>query len=409
MAADFADALLRHAGLGDYCLDPCCTCCDVAYGVGVRIFSCNQCGKFLQCLDCIVSRHTLSPLHCVKEWNGEHWVDVTLSGGPTSLGLVYQLGHHGHSCAFPERERTMVVMDVTAIHKLTVRYCGCERSERTANGKLGQLLGNAWYPATTIEPETCATFEALEFFRLLSVVGNVNVHDFVGTLERRTDPLRMSSVPDRYKAFGRMARQYTFLQLVIRAGLIHAAEGLRNAKPGSAAVLCWACPQDGKNLPVGWRVVDPKYKFLYALLLALDANFRLKNRLRRNEHQDPSLGPGLSYFVQQTGYKKHLRNYVAEKDVSTCIAFAALLQKETRLTSGLRCSGVGGCVCARHGLVRPQGLGDLQKGERYANMDYIFLSAIMESPYSCSIRTINAMYPVFLGSHIALCPAYYCQ
>ncbi|KAJ7016358.1 hypothetical protein C8F04DRAFT_1202398 [Mycena alexandri] len=54
-----------------------------------------------------------------------------------------------------------------------------------------------------------------------------------------------------------------------------------------------------------------------------------------------------------------------------------LLQKETRLTTGLRCSGIGGCVCARHGVVRRQGLGDLKKGERYANMDYILLSALL--------------------------------
>lgn len=83
--------------------------------------------------------------------------------------------------------------------------------------------------------------------------------------------------------------------------------------------------------------------------------------------------------------------------MSTCIAFAALLQKDTRLTTGLRASGVGGCVCARHECVRPNGLGDLQKGERqvcfsstsckysqeltfcdrYANMDYIVLSALV--------------------------------
>ncbi|KAJ7068945.1 hypothetical protein B0H15DRAFT_738439, partial [Mycena belliarum] len=119
-----------------------------------------------------------------------------------------------------------------------------------------------------------------------------------------------------------------------------------------------------------------KISFLYMMLLALDANFRLKNQLRANEHQDPSLGSGMGYFVESTAYKAHLRDYITEKDVSSCIAFAALLQKETRLTTGLRVLGVGGCLCARHGVVRPLGLGDLQKGERYANMDYIFLSAM---------------------------------
>jgi hypothetical protein len=51
------------------------------------------------------------------------------------------------------------------------------------------------------------------------------------------------------------------------------------------------------------------------LLLAMDTNFRLKNQLRANEHQDPSLGSGLGYFVEENGYKNHIKNYVAEKDV----------------------------------------------------------------------------------------------
>jgi hypothetical protein len=171
----------------------------------------------------------------------------------------------------------MVVIDTTGIHTLTVCYCHCEKSQRVKNGTLGQLLGNAWYPATTINPGTCTTFGVLDWFRLQNVVGNVTAHDFVGALERKMDPLGVSSVPvysfasrlmfgadaklqDRYKAFARMARQFSFLLMVIRAGLLHTVDGLRNAAPGSLAVLCWACPADGKNLPEGWRDVDPKYK-----------------------------------------------------------------------------------------------------------------------------------------------------
>jgi hypothetical protein len=52
------------------------------------------------------------------------------------------------------------------------------------------------------------------------------------------------------------------------------------------------------------------------LILAVDANFRLKNRLRANEIQNPSLGSGLGYMVEEERYKTHLRNYVAESDVS---------------------------------------------------------------------------------------------
>ncbi|KAJ7687974.1 hypothetical protein B0H16DRAFT_1753198 [Mycena metata] len=376
MAEKFLDALLRRDGLGDFVFSPACSFCQTPLG-STRMFRCTQCGEFLQCEKCLLSRHALTPLHAVQEWNGEHWIAASLSGDEGSLGLVFQIGHHGFPCDFPGEERKMVVLDLSGVHKIAYRYCQCEANYTTANGTLGQLIGNAWYPASTVDPHTCATLDTLDTFRLLNVVGNVNVQDFVGTLERKTDPLRVGEVPYRYKEFGYMARQYNFELCAKRTGCGRTENGVTKAKPGAFTVPCWPCPHDNRNLPEGWRDVDSKYKFLYMLLLAMDANFRLKNRLRANEHDDPALRAGNGYFVEDTGYKKHLRNYVAEKDASTCIAFAALLQKETRMTSGLRCSGVGGCVCARHGVIRSQGLGDLQKGERYANMDYILLSALL--------------------------------
>jgi hypothetical protein len=51
------------------------------------------------------------------------------------------------------------------------------------------------------------------------------------------------------------------------------------------------------------------------LLLAVDANFKLKNRMRANEIDDPLLRPGWGYWVEPTGYKHHLKKYIGEKDV----------------------------------------------------------------------------------------------
>ena len=51
--------------------------------------------------------------------------------------------------------------------------------------------------------------------------------------------------------------------------------------------------------------------------------------------------------------------------ISTCSGFKTLANAETQFSSGLRSTGVGMCVCARHEIVRAGGVGDLQKGERY--------------------------------------------
>ncbi|KAJ6602497.1 hypothetical protein DFH09DRAFT_1301519 [Mycena vulgaris] len=349
-----------NEGLGDAVGDVACGCCprappaeEAARPKPKRIFRCSDCGMFLQCEDCVLTRHGLQPLHLLKEWTGEYWEELTLQ----SLGLVYQMGHGGLPCPSPdEPSRSMVVIHPNGIHVVSFRYCKCDLSDRAVN--ISQLLRSAWYPATTVDPATCATFEALELYRLLNVVGNINVHNFVGTLERLTG----SDQDQKSPAFGRMSRQYAFLKRAKRAGRGHDVRGLRKTPPGGCAVLCWACPQDGINLPEGWRDVAPEFRqvFLYMLLLAVDANFRLKNRIRKNEVDDPSFGSGWGHLVEEKPYRKHLKGYVAEKDISTCIAFAALLQKDTRMTTGLRCSGVGGV-----------------KGERYSNMDYIVLSSII--------------------------------
>jgi hypothetical protein len=52
------------------------------------------------------------------------------------------------------------------------------------------------------------------------------------------------------------------------------------------------------------------------LILAVDANFKMKNVIRVNEHNDPPLGSGWGAFVEPSEYKEHLRTYVPKKDVS---------------------------------------------------------------------------------------------
>lgn len=53
----------------------------------------------------------------------------------------------------------------------------------------------------------------------------------------------------------------------------------------------------------------------------MDANFRLKNRLRTNTRGDPSLGPGWAYFVDDAEYHGHLLQYVTQEEVSTLLSF----------------------------------------------------------------------------------------
>ncbi|KAJ7079869.1 hypothetical protein C8R43DRAFT_910055, partial [Mycena crocata] len=347
------------------------------------IFKCEDCGEFLQCLTCCLSHHAQTPLHVVKEWTGDFWVPRSLA----DIGLVYQLSHGGFPCRFPDPTvYRLTVIEAPYIHRLKVHYCKCNKSDNADN--LEQLLRNRWYPATVTDPGMCAMFRSLESYRLYNVARNMNVRDYITALEEMTDltaNMGISWLPDRYKQYQRMARQWAFLMRLQEAGRAHDPAGADATVLGECSVNCWACPHDGRNLLPGWLLtLISNYQQVFVDALACPGcKFQIENRKRTNKINDPSLGPGWGYWVEPQGYKQHLKGYVNEKDIRTCIAFAALLQTDTRMTMGPHVSGVGGVVCARHECVHPNGLGDLQKGERYANMYYILMSALAGFSLMC--------------------------
>jgi len=58
---------------------------------------------------------------------------------------------------------------------------------------------------------------------------------------------------------------------------------------------------------------DATSRFLYALFLALDANFRMKRKKVSSDEQDPSLSEGWGCFVEERPYKEHLRKHWDQK------------------------------------------------------------------------------------------------
>jgi hypothetical protein len=131
-------------------------------------------------------------------------------------------------------------------------------------------------------------------------------------------------------------------------------------------------------------VLNVDYRWLYRLLLAIDANFRLKNKDRPGVKADAPLGDGWGHWVPENLFMSYVNAYGYQVEVCHCIFVLAkhlrigivqpnLCDSElhavdhanAKYSSGYRATGVGAVVCARHGLVRKNGLGDLQKGERY--------------------------------------------
>jgi hypothetical protein len=122
-----------------------------------------------------------------------------------------------------------------------------------------------------------------------------------------------------------------------RAGRGLDPKGISSTARGELAVECPACPHPGKNLPDNWQTVPlvlmyvnllhfppailtvEFLRFLYTLFLAVDANFKLKNKERGIK--DFELDPGWGCYVESSPYFQHLENYADQPEVCFFLFF----------------------------------------------------------------------------------------
>ncbi|KAF8834862.1 hypothetical protein BDN67DRAFT_992573 [Paxillus ammoniavirescens] len=356
------------------------------------ILLCEDCfGIDMYCPLCALSYHQHNPLHRMKEWNGSYFERKTLK----ELGLQIQLGHPvGVKCCRPcaIANDNFVVIHNNGVHEININFCGCE----TAEMHTWQLLRMRWFPASSDKPCTAATFTVLEQYHLLSLESKVSAYEYYSALARTSDNTKLLSVKDCYEQFMRMAREWRHLKLLKRSGRGHDPAGVTETKEGSCTVLCPACPDPEKNLPVGWETVSKTKSFLYALFVAIDANFRLKQKAVLKDSVDPSLSRGWAYFVEESLYKSHLNKHINDpQEKSSCLSHNAVNMADTKSTKGLAATGVGTVECARHNFKRPCGTADLQVGEKYINMDYVFLSTVR----STGLKTLKVSYDIACQWH----------
>ncbi|KAL0957687.1 hypothetical protein HGRIS_001468 [Hohenbuehelia grisea] len=204
----------------------------------------------------------------------------------------------------------------------------------------------------------------------------MNTFDFYHSIVRGTDNTGTIEIKDRYEAFRRMIRQYRHLRMLKHAGRGHDPTGVSGTTEGELALLCPACPHPSKNLPDDWQSAPPDQSWLYSLFVGIDGNFRLKRKLVSNEVNDPSLGDGWAYIVEEKAFKDHISGITVEPETSTCSSYKAINEAETKKTTGLACTGQATVDCTRHDFKRPTAVADILKGESYINVDYPFFRSL---------------------------------
>ncbi|KAG2145188.1 hypothetical protein DEU56DRAFT_934571 [Suillus clintonianus] len=305
---------------------------------------------------------------------------------------------------------------VNGIHNVSLFFCNCA----TAKTRTIQILCSRWYPATKTDPQTATTFRLLDNFQMYTFESKGSAFEYWQTLSRLSDNMGTKPPKDRYEALLGMSRQYRHLLALKRAGRAHNVRGVLGTKPGELAVPCPACPQPGRNLPPGWESAPPNDRWLFALFLGIDANFRMCHCNKSSEEADPSLSTGWAYFVEESSFKGLLAEHAGQtQEKSSCASHNAVNLADSKNVHGLAATGIGAVVCARHNFKRPSAVGDLQKGENdlaVFNISYNIVCQWSKHLWTCMSRypstlhfspgskTITFLIPKFhLPAHIPAC------
>lgn len=108
-----------------------------------------------------------------------------------------QLGHApGRFCpSYKEGDKDFVVIHTNGIHTIHLEFCRCRGTPLYA-----QLLRVGWYPATPLDPQTCATMEVLRMYHTLNLQGKITGYSFYRSLEYLTDGTGLYNTPVRYNS-----------------------------------------------------------------------------------------------------------------------------------------------------------------------------------------------------------------
>ncbi|KIJ47597.1 hypothetical protein M422DRAFT_248592, partial [Sphaerobolus stellatus SS14] len=334
----FLDEVLRLE-YDPHIRQPCPTCTSPGESESASkaaLFGCQECCQGpLLCAECMVECHRVLPFHQIEKWDDGFFKRISLF----DLGHLLLLGHNGRVCPQSSTSdiKKLIITHTNGIHKVKLVYCRCV----DAGTHIEQLLRARFFPATLVEPRSAFTFSVLRHFHKMSNGAGSVAYGYIQTLQRLTNDVSQDEVPERYREFLNIIRFWTYLQTEKRSGQplgIH--QFLPKAHRHSIAMVCPACPQPGINMAPRWEEepVDKRHK--HTLFLNVDGNFRLSRKDKKEDPNVMSLATGNAYFVEDSAYAAFLKE--AAKDLY-------------------------------------EGTVDLQKGERFCNVDYALAHSIKDT------------------------------
>ena len=145
----------------------------------------------------------------------------------------------------------LTLVDTSGFHKLLVVWCTCKGQHLDRDL---QLLDLRLFPASSADIKTVFSFRVLDDYQTNNLECKASAYQYHQKLKRTTSYAFPSLVPNRYAELRRLSRQWRNLKLRRH----FAIRGNEDAKRGSMALFCAACPQPGVNLPDGWEKEQEK-------------------------------------------------------------------------------------------------------------------------------------------------------
>ncbi|KAG9013177.1 hypothetical protein FRB90_006149 [Tulasnella sp. 427] len=378
-ARTFLPQLYRHEGYSETRDGLCAACLKEP-----AQYECLDClDPPVLCKSCMIKYHVRLPLHRIRRWSIEGnygaWEKDSLSG----LGLIVRVGHGIFSCpnARADRLRSLQIFDLNGQHEITASFCECQDED---SDQAAMLLGLKLYPATDDLPRIAFTFRLLKHFVLLQAETNCAAASYYDTLALSTDAVDTRSLP-----FLSCTREWKVLEMVMRA----CSQSGTDLRAGEATVKCGLCPIPGVNMPENWKD-DPDADLLYRVFESFDGNFSLQLKDKGvTEDTDPSVIRDAGYWAERhfshayieklggfedrkgTGKGKG-KGKKDEEQESLCQHMRAGKGRNGKAVVNKLADGVVMGCCARHRIVRPNGVVDLPYGERYPNTDCCVIAGL---------------------------------
>ncbi|PPQ98101.1 hypothetical protein CVT26_003271 [Gymnopilus dilepis] len=334
-----------------------------------RTCHCNDCTFFQPCCSgCFIKSHQHVPYHWAEVWNGNYFERKDIS----SLGYTITYGHDASGGQCPHAKPfDFTLVDLNGVHQTKIALCSC--IGKFAD-RFSYLIQSRIFPATVAQPQIGFTFALLKDFHLQTLTSKKSPYDYLFAIRHKTNNTFIDEVPNPYSQFLRVQRIWRALTLVKNSGQAHNIDRyfpLR--RPGSVIVPCFACPEPDFNVPEDqWGSPTDETKFLNTLFIMKDGHFGLQ-RLAKTGAEDPddvSLLEGNGLFPRDDDYNPYVRDIVAySEEKTTCSKFSAVEMQNKIKFKGAIITGVVAVECMRH--VFFLAMADLQKGERYANGDYV--------------------------------------